>query len=195
MRTLTYFIAVSLDGYIAGPDRTDPTGFWPIAEDYLALLTTRYPETLPAAARQALGVTAQGGRFDTVLEGRRSYEIGLAAGVTDAYSHLRHLVFTASMTESPGDRVELIGTDPVTAVQALKRESGLGLWLVGGGELAGSLYSEIDQLILKIAPLTLGDGVPLFGRGRPFDLRGWVLAEHTVLDSGTVVLSYTASPR
>jgi hypothetical protein len=88
MRKLVYYIATTLDGFIAGPDGADPTGpdgFWPIPEDYIQHLVTEYPETLPAPARAALSVTAQGTHFDTVLEGRRSYEIGLKAGITDAY--------------------------------------------------------------------------------------------------------------
>ncbi len=92
MRRLTYFIAVTLDGFIAGPDRADPTGpdgFWPLTEDYVRHLVAEFPETLPAAARRALGVTAPGTRFDTALMGRRTYDVGLAAGVPDPYPHLR----------------------------------------------------------------------------------------------------------
>lgn len=88
MRRLVHYIATTLDGFIAGPDGADPTGpngFWAIPEDYIQHLVAEYPETLPVQARQALSVTAGGTHFDTVLEGRRSYEVGLAAGITDAY--------------------------------------------------------------------------------------------------------------
>ncbi len=87
IRKLVYYIASTADGFIAGPDGTDPTGpdgFWPIAPDYVQHLAATYPETLLAAAREALGVTAEGTHFDTVLEGRKSYEIGLSAGVPGA---------------------------------------------------------------------------------------------------------------
>ncbi|WP_410535711.1 dihydrofolate reductase family protein [Streptomyces sp. KL2] len=194
MRRLVYHVAITPDGFIAGPDGADPTGpngFWPIAEDYVQHLVAEYPETLPAQARQALSVTAEGTRFDTVLEGRRSYEIGLAAGVTDAYPHLRHLVFSRSMTESPDPAVELVADDPVATVRELKRQDGKDIWLVGGAELAGSLYTEIDMLILKVAPLTIGDGIPMFSRKASFDPRAWTLTDHTVLGSGAVILTYT----
>ncbi|CAL9558330.1 dihydrofolate reductase family protein [Streptomyces radiopugnans] len=194
MRRLVYYVATTPDGFIAGPDGADPTGpngFWPIAEDYVRHLVAEYPETLPVQARQALSVTAEGTRFDTVLEGRRSYEIGLAAGVTDAYPHLRHLVFSRSMTESPDPAVELVADDPVATVRELKRQDGKDIWLIGGAELAGSLYTEIDVLILKIAPLTIGDGIPMFSRKAAFDPRTWTLTDHTVLGSGAVILTYT----
>ncbi|GAA1600386.1 dihydrofolate reductase family protein [Streptomyces globosus] len=194
MRRLVYYIATTLDGFIAGPDGADPTGpngFWPIAEDYIEHLVAEYPETLPVHARQALSVTAEGTRFDTVLEGRRTYEIGLAAGITDAYPHLRHLVFSRTLTELPDPAVELVSADPVATVRELKQQDGKDIWLIGGGELAGSLYAEIDMLVLKVGPLTLGDGIPLFSREAAFDPRVWTLADHTVLKSGAVFLTYT----
>ena len=113
MRTLTYFVAVSMDGFIAGPDRADPTDFWPIGEDYVEHLVANYPETLPGPARAALGITAPGTHFDTVISGRRTYEIGLAAGVTNAYPHLRHVVFSHALDLSPDPRVEVVDGDPV----------------------------------------------------------------------------------
>lgn len=193
MRKLVYYIASTLDGFVAGPDGADPTGpggFWPIADDYVRYIIAEYPETLPAPAREALGVTDPGSRFDTVLEGRRSYEVGLDQGVADAYPHLRHVVFSRTMTESPAPAVRLVSGDPVATVRELKKEDGKDIWIIGGGALAGALYAEIDRLVVKIAPLTIGGGIPLFGRDAAFDPRTWELADHTVLDSGLVVLTY-----
>ena len=192
MRRLTYLIAVTLDGFIAGPDRGDPTGpdgFWPLPGDYIEHLVTHFPETLPAGARSALGVTAAGGSFDTALQGRRTYEIGLAAGVTNAYPHLRNVVFSRTLAGSPDPSVEVVAGDPVARVRALKDEPGAGLWLVGGGSLAGALYDEIDELVLKVAPITIGAGVSLFGDDTPFRLRGWTPHATTALPSGVTVLS------
>ncbi|NEA27593.1 dihydrofolate reductase family protein [Actinomadura bangladeshensis] len=193
MRKLVYYIATTLDGFIAGPDGADPTGpdgFWPIPADYIEHLVANYPETLPGPARTALSVTAQGTCFDTVLEGRRSYEIGLKAGITDAYPHLRHLVFSQTLAESPDPAVELVATDPAEKVRELKRQDGKDIWLVGGGELAGALSGEIDRLILKVAPMTIGTGIPLFSRTAAFDPRTWELTDHTVLGSGAAFLTY-----
>ena len=116
-------------------------------------------------------------------------EIGLAAGVTNAYPHLRNLVFSRTLTGSPDPSVEVVAGDPVARVRALKDEPGAGLWLVGGGSLAGALYDEIDELVLKVAPITLGAGVPLFGDDTPFRLRGWTPHATTTLPSGVSVVS------
>ncbi|MFC7307157.1 dihydrofolate reductase family protein [Streptomyces monticola] len=194
MRKLVYYIAATLDGFIAGPDGADPTGpdgFWPIPDDYVRHLASEYPETLPGPAREALSITAAGTRFDTVVEGRKTYEIGLDAGFTDAYPHLRHLVFSTTMAQSPDPAVELVTGDPVAKVRELKQEDGKDIWLIGGGTLAGALYAEIDQLIVKLGPLTIGTGIPLFGRTAAFDPRVWNLTDHTVLGSGAVFLTYS----
>lgn len=194
MRRLVYYVATTLDGFIAGPDGADPTGpggFWPVPEDYIGHLVAEYPETLPGPAREALSVTAEGTRFDTVLEGRKSYGIGLAAGVTDAYPHLRHLVFSRTLKESPDPGVELVADDPVETVRELKRQEGKDIWLLGGAGLAESLYGEIDALVLKVGPLTIGNGIPLFSREAAFDPRTWELVDHTALKSGALFLTYT----
>lgn len=198
MRKLVYFVASTLDGFVAGPDGSDPTGpggFWTPAEDYVQHLVEEYPETLPGPAREALGITAEGIRFDTVVEGRKSYEVGLAAGVSNAYPHLRHLVFSRTLTESPDPTVELVADDPATVVNKLKNEPGKDIWLVGGGSLAGVLFDEIDRLIVKLGPLTIGSGIPLFGRTAPFSPTAWALVDHTVLGSGAAFLTYERTDR
>ncbi|GAB2582055.1 dihydrofolate reductase family protein [Streptomyces capparidis] len=197
MRKLVYLIASTLDGFIAGPDGSDPTGpggFWAPSEDYIQHLIAEYPETLPGPARAALGITAEGTRFDTVVEGRKSYEIGLAVGVTDAYPHLRHLVFSRTMRECPDPGVELVADDPVEAVRKLKREDGKDIWLVGGAGLAGALYGEIDRMIVKLSPLTIGAGIPLFATTTPFAPSAWNLSGHTVLPNGAAFLTYDRRP-
>lgn len=193
VRKLVYFIASTLDGFIAGPDGADPTGpdgFWPVPEDYIGHLIAEYPETLPGPARTALSISAPGTHFDTVLEGRRSYEIGLRAGLADAYPHLRHIVFSRTLGESPVTGVEIVSGDPVARVRELKQEEGKDIWLVGGGELAGALYSEIDTLIVKLSPVTLGAGIPLFSDKATFNPLSWTLTDHKVLDSGALFLTY-----
>jgi dihydrofolate reductase len=89
-----------------------------------------------------MGIDGPGKRFDTVLEGRSSYEVGLAAGITNAYPHLRHLVFSSTMRRSPDPTVELVTADPAETARSLKLEDGLDIWVVGGGKLAHALRLE-----------------------------------------------------
>ena len=164
MRRLVYLVAVTLDGFIAGPEGGDPTGsdYFPVTPDLVEHLATTWPETLPGPAREAMGLAAPGVHFDTVVEGRASYEIGLAAGVDDAYPHLRHLVVSRSLAGRDDLPVEVVSDDPLARVRALKAEDGKDIWLVGGGTLAHTLLPEIDRLVLKVNPSVIGDGVRLF---------------------------------
>lgn len=190
MRKLVYYVAITLDGFIAGPDGGDPTGesYFPLHQDLMELIAAEFPETLPGPARQALGLDAPGTHFDTVLEGRGSYEVGLAAGVTDAYPHLRHLVFSTTMGQSPDPAVELVTADPLQRVRALKAEDGLDVWLVGGGKLAHALLPEIDRLILKQNPAVIGTGIPMFDG--PFQPRLFRPTDLLQLDSGVRILTF-----
>ncbi|MDR7253992.1 dihydrofolate reductase [Nocardioides sp. BE266] len=164
MRRLVYFVAVTLDGFIAGPDGGDPSGsdFLPVTPDLVEHLVSTWPETLPGPAREAMGLSGPGTHFDTVVEGRGSYDIGLAAGLLDAYPHLRHLVVSTSLAERDDLPVEVVSGDPVERVRQLKAEDGLDIWLVGGGTLAHALLPEIDRLVLKVNPSVIGDGTRLF---------------------------------
>lgn len=158
-------VAVTLDGFIAGPDGGDPTGseFFPVTPDLVEHLVASWPETLPGPARDAMGLTGPGSSFDTVVEGRASYEVGLAAGLLDAYPHLRHLVVSRSLAGREDLPVEVVDGDPVARVRDLKAEDvDRDIWLVGGGTLAHSLLPEVDRLVLKVNPSVIGDGVRLF---------------------------------
>ncbi|MFB0834273.1 dihydrofolate reductase family protein [Arthrobacter halodurans] len=189
MRKLVYYVAMTLDGYIAGPDGADPSGadYFPLTPDVVQYIVEHYPETLPGPARAALGIDSPGQTFDTVLEGRASYEIGLAAGLTDAYPHLRHLVFSTTL-ESRDPVVEIVRSDALERVRALKAEEGKDLWLVGGGTLAHSLLPEIDRLVLKQNRSVIGTGIPLFDG--PFQPHMFRPVDETLLDSGLRVLTY-----
>ena len=194
MRKLTYFVASTIDGFVAGPEGGDPSGpggFWAPGEDYIGHIVANYPETLPRPAREAMGIDDPGTRFDTVVEGRASYQIGLDAGVPDAYPHLHHVVFSRTLESVPAPEVELASGSPVERVRELKKQPGKGIWLVGGGTLAGALYPEIDELIVKLSPITIGDGIGLFGAGASFDVATWELTDRTVLPSGVLFLTYS----
>ncbi|MBL8214187.1 MAG: dihydrofolate reductase family protein [Bryobacterales bacterium] len=160
-RKLVYYVACTLDGFIA---RTDGTFDCFLFEGpHFQDLFESFPETFPAHLRARLGVAETACRFDTVLMGRRTYEVGLREGVTNPYRPLRQMVISASMTEPPDPEVGLHGGCPVELVRRLKQEPGRDIWLCGGGELAGSLAMEIDEIILKVNPVLIGRGIPLLG--------------------------------
>ncbi|MEV6975247.1 dihydrofolate reductase family protein [Kitasatospora sp. NPDC093806] len=190
MRKLTYYVGATLDGFIAAPD--GEYGFFIdnyLDGEFLPYMCNAFPETLPTPARAAMGLAeAPNQRFDTVLMGRASYEPGLAAGLTSPYGHLRQVVFSRSLGRSPDPGVEVTAADPLTRVRELKQEDGLGIWLCGGGELAGQLLPEIDELVLKQYPLATGSGIPLFRAG--FALHSFALTDSRVFDNGAVVLTY-----
>jgi len=191
MRKLTYFVASTIDGFIATPERDDPTGhsagFFLMEGDHFPGMFADYPDLLPTVAQEMFGVTGPNRAFDTVVEGRVSYEGGLKAGITNAYTHLRHIVFSTTLT-SPDATVEVVGTDPAAKIRELKAEDGLGIWLVGGGTLAYSLRDEIDELIVKLHPSALGSGAPMFDG--PFSPQAFTLVDFVRYESGVVILKY-----
>lgn len=189
MRKLVYYVATTLDGFIAGPDGGDPSGagYFPLTPDVIQFIVGRYPETLPGPARAAMGIDGPGKVFDTVLEGRASYDIGLAAGLADAYPHLRHLVFSTTL-ESQDTAIEIVRDNALERVRALKSEEGKDLWLVGGGKLAYSLLPEIDRLVLKQNRSVIGSGIPLFSGD--FQPHMFQPVDEILLDSGLRVLTY-----
>ncbi|MEV0715522.1 dihydrofolate reductase family protein [Asanoa sp. NPDC050611] len=187
MRKLTYYVATSIDGFIA-----DPAGrfdFFPIEPDVSAAMQAERPETVPTQFRAAAGIADAPNRcYDTVLMGRHSYTPALDAGITSPYAHLRQVVFSTTLTSTD---VEIVKADPLGAVRGLKQEPGLGIWLCGGGTLASRLLPEIDELVIKQYPLVLGAGIPLFKDAVPAER--FTLDGARTFGSGAVVTTYTRS--
>ncbi|MFE3586510.1 dihydrofolate reductase family protein [Streptomyces niveus] len=189
MRKLSYFIAVSIDGYIG-----DPTGeaeFFTrfVDEEFFAFLKDEYPETLPTPGRQPLGIDhLENKRFDTVIQGRRSYELALDIGVTSPYAHMRQLVASRTLT-SPDPAVEIVSGDIAALVRELKREEGLGIYLCGGANLAAELFDEVDELVVKTYPLILGSGMPMFGT--KYAQTEFALESNRTFGNGAVVRTYS----
>ncbi|UEJ81175.1 dihydrofolate reductase family protein [Brachybacterium halotolerans subsp. kimchii] len=192
MRELTYYVAVSLDGFIAGPGG-EFDAF--LAEgDHMGPLWERYRGTAPTVLARAVGLEVEDGPFDTVVMGWNTYGVGLPDHhLADPYEHLRQIVFTRSHEAPAGsDGVTFTDADPVETVRALKQEKGRGIWLCGGGALAAQLADEIDHLALKINPVLLGEGVPLFGH-RPYAPSAWTREDTRAFASGVVLAEYARS--
>jgi dihydrofolate reductase len=169
MRKLIYYIASTVDGFIARKNGT--CDFFPKTGEHLSYIVEQYPETIPTHLREVMGVRGANRHFDTVVMGKHTYDVGASLGITSPYSHLQQHVVSSTMPASPDSAVALISADPVAAVRALKRLDGLDIWLCGGAGLAAALLDEIDEVILKINPIILGTGIPLFRREeRPVNL-------------------------
>ncbi len=162
MRKLVYYVAVSLDGYIAGP--AGEFDFYPLDAEMTAWITGRYPDLVPSHVRPHVGMAVDepNKRFDTALMGRASYEPGLSEGVTSPYAHMRQYVISRTLGPSKDPQVEVVASDPVGLVRRLKAEAGGDIWLCGGGKLAGALLDEIDEMIVKSYPVVAGGGVSAF---------------------------------
>jgi dihydrofolate reductase len=186
MRKLVYYVAVTADGFIAAEDGSYDAFLMegPQAADLLA----DFPETMPTHLREPLKITAPNRRFDSVLMGRATYEIGVKQGVTSPYSHLEQFVFSTTLAKSPDQAVRLVSNDAAAFVRALKSRDGRDIWLCGGGELAASLASEIDELVLKLNPVVIGAGIKLFGRAVP--PMKLALIERKIYDNGYLRLHY-----
>lgn len=186
MRQLVYYVAASVDGFIADP--TGDTSAFPVDPDTLTTLFDRYPETCPAHLREPLGVAAEPRRFDTVIMGYRTYEPAVLAGLPGgAYPQLRQIVATSRSLPDAG-AVETVTGDVAALVARLKKEPGRDLWLCGGADLAGQLVDEIDEVQVKINPVLLGRGLPLFGGAvapRPL-----ALVDSTPLAGGVVLTTH-----
>lgn len=190
MRELTYYIGVTLDGFIAGP--ADEVDFYRLTEEFETFLGTELADIQPAHVRAAHGTAdAALTRFDTVLMGRRTYEPALQFGITDPYPHLRTLVFSTTQDDPGEPNVEIVRTDPVARVREVKSEEGLGIYLAGGAGLAGVLLDEIDRLIVKKYPVIAGEGIPMTRHA--FAPTNFELNHVRSFDNGCVVLDYARS--
>lgn len=183
MRELTYYAAVTLDGFIAGPGGEFDA--FPVTGDHMTAITESYADTVPTDHAAALGVRQDRSMFDTVLMGWNTYAAG---GVPSPYRHLRQIVFSRTRSAA-GESLEVSGADPLDVVRGLKREEGSGIWLCGGAQLAGALAPEIDRLVLKRYPVLFGDGIPLFG-ARPYRPSKFEEVSTTVFESGVVFSEY-----
>lgn len=170
MKPLKYYVATSVDGFIAQADGSFE-GF-SFEGDHIA----DYIDSL--------------NQFDTVLMGRKTYDVGLQDGKTNPYPMLKSYVFSRTMATSPDPQVTLVSQGASEVVRQLKAAPGSAIYLCGGATLAAQLFAEglIDELILKINPFVMGQGIPLFAT--VVAQTQLALVGSKIYDSGVVWLRY-----
>ncbi len=166
-RQVRYVVAMSLDGYIAGP-----------GDDY---------DWIPMDP--AIDFEALFEPFDTVLVGRRSYEVVRAQGQPIGMPGMKTYVFSTSGLD-PGDPDVEVRDDAMATVAALREEPGKDIWLFGGGVLFGALLEAdlVDTVEVAVVPILLGDGVPMLPP--PARRVRLTLTERETYPSGIVSLVY-----
>lgn len=169
MRKVVFGCGNSLDNFIA---RDDHSVDWLVWDEEISSISA---ETWP--------------RYDTVLMGRKTYEAMVSLGST-SYPDVKNYVFSRTMKKSPDKSVEIISTDVAEFVRELKNQAGKDICVMGGGELARSLFAAdlIDEVGCNIHPVLLGSGIPLFyGQKQQIDLER---VECRVLKNGCVYILY-----
>ena len=104
--------------------------------------------------------------IDTVVMGRKTYEVGLkmTKGKGNPYPGIKSYVFSRTLKARRDASVEIVSGDAAKFVRKLKKQPGKDICVMGGGELAHSLFEAklIDEIGFNIHPVLLGSGVPLF---------------------------------
>jgi dihydrofolate reductase len=170
MRKIILQLAVSLDGFIEGPNGEYDWCF--TDQDY--------------------GMSEFLQRVDSMFIGRKSYELTLTMGeeAMPGFPKLTEYVFSNTLKEvKPG--AILINGNVESEVKRIKNEPGKDIWLFGGASLTASLLNIglIDEIILAVHPLILGAGKPLFSKIQ--NRVPLTLADTKTYSSGLVMLSYT----
>ena len=172
MRKVTFGGAPSLDGYFA---RKDDAVDWLTWSPEAATIMRDYWKTI-----------------DTIVMGRKTYEAGLkmTKGKGNPYSGLKSYVFSRSLKPRKQGDLEIVSGDAVEFVKQLKEGAGKDICLMGGGELACSLFEAdlIDEIGFNIHPVLLGSGIPLF-----HEMKGQInleLLECKPFKNGCVYVSY-----
>ena len=141
MRKVILFIATSLDGYIANKDGSVDWLF--TDQDY--------------------GASAFMKTIDTILMGSKTFDKARQYGFS-YFKGKKIYVFTKSKKLKAVNEVEIIDEDAVSFTRKLIRKKGKNIWLMGGGELASSFQKTnlINEYMLFVHPIILGEGIPLF---------------------------------
>jgi len=171
MRRLRYGVAISLDGFIAGPNGEHDWIVHDPAIDFAAMFA----------------------QYDTLLMGRGTFDVATTS--RNLFSGLDHKWIVVSRTLKPEDHpgVTILSSGVESAVAALKTQPGKDIWLFGGGVLFRSLLDAelVDTVEVAVIPVMLGSGIPILPEGQRRSLH---LTESKTLASGILMLAYSVVP-
>lgn len=173
MRKLSLFIATSLDGYIAKPN------------DDLSFLKSVEKEG------EDYGYAAFIANTETIIIGRKTYDYVLKAIGSSHYDNGERNVFVITRTQKPGiGRTTFYTGDLTELVHRLKSRSGKDIYCDGGAEIINELLKNdlVDEFIISVVPVLVGNGTRLFSDGRPEQHIELVSAK--TFDTGLVQLHY-----
>lgn len=173
MRKLSLFIATSLDGYIAKPN--DDLSFLKLVEkkgeDYGY---KEFTETI-----------------DTLIIGRRTYDYVVKEIGASHYDNGERNVYVITRTDRPNlGRITFYTGNLTELVQQLKSENGKNIYCDGGAEIINELLERdlIDEFIISVVPVLLGNGTRLFKDGRPEQVLEFVKAK--AFETGLIQINY-----
>jgi dihydrofolate reductase len=170
-RKVILYIATSLDGYIAKPN--DDLSFLSIVqqdgEDY------GYADFVKSV--------------DTVILGRKTYEWVMSQVSEFPHSDKKSYIITRSSRQSIG-KTHFYSGKLEDLISKLKAEQGKNIFIDGGAEIVNELLKEnlIDEFIISIIPIFVGNGTKLFKDGRPEQLLELVSTKQ--FDKGLIQLHY-----
>jgi len=168
MRKIRYIVAMSLDGYIAGPEGE---------ADWIVM----------DAEVNFAELWAQ---FDTLLLGRRTYDAAVVRVGKGAIQGMKTVVVSRTMRPADHPGITIIPELKREQIEALRAQAGKDIWLFGGGDLFRALLEmrQVDTVEVSIIPVLLGEGIALLPPpARRVKLK---LSGHRIYHSGRVTLVY-----
>jgi dihydrofolate reductase len=173
MRKLSLFIATSLDGYIAKPN--DDLSFLKLVEK----------------EGEDYGYAKFTATIDTIIMGRKTYDYVIKEIGPSHYDNGERDIYVITRTERPNDgKIKFYTGNLTELINKLKNENGKNIYCDGGAEIINELLKNdlIDELIISIIPILVGNGTRLFKDGRPEQALDFVSAK--TFDKGLTQLHY-----